>query len=125
MAAGFQPSAQGAAGADGAAGAPFAPPALTPAQQLLYTAGYGHAGVVTLLPLIIQIALDSVRLGAAARWMARIAAPVAGILVSAAFFGLAHVPGPRILLYVGAALLALVTTAIELLRSSRRAAAGA
>jgi hypothetical protein len=102
----------------GVAGAPFAPPGLTPAQQLLYTAGHGHAGVLTILSLVIQIALDSARLGAAARWMARIAAPVAGILVSGGFFGLAHAPALRILLYLGAALLALalITTGIGLLR---------
>jgi len=102
----------------GVAGAPFAPAELTPAQQLLYTAGHGHAGVLTVLSLVIQIALDSARLGPVARWTARIAAPVAGILVSGGFFALAHAPGLRVLLYLGAALLGLtlIATAIGLLR---------
>src|SRR5262245_55640 len=62
-------------------------PALSPLQQALYRAGHAHAGVLVLLSLLVQLLLDSARLGAPATWTARIAAPLAAICVSGGFFG--------------------------------------
>jgi membrane protease YdiL (CAAX protease family) len=56
-------------------------------------------------------------------WSVRVAAPLAAILVPGGFFGLAHAPALRVLLYAGATLLVYATLAvgIGLLRSLRRA----
>jgi len=94
----------------GAYGAP-APTGLTPLQQSLYRAGHAHAGVLLLLSLVLQLAIDSAGLGAV-EWPARIAAPLAAVLVSGSFFGVAHVPALRAVLYAGAALLAATNLAV-------------
>lgn len=101
----------------GAAG--LKPPQLTPLQQSLFRAGHAHAGVLVILSLVLQLALDSARLDPGWRWAARIAAPAAAVLVSGGFFGLAFLPSLRLLLYTGAALMALaaVATGIGLLRA--------
>jgi hypothetical protein len=101
----------------GAYGAP-GPQELTPLQQSLYRAGHAHAGVILILSVILQILLDHAALGSWT-WPVRIAAPAAAVLMSGGFFGLAHVPALRVLLYVGAALLAVSTvmTGIGLIRS--------
>src|SRR5512143_3841189 len=101
----------------GAAG--LKPPQLTPLQQSLFRAGHAHAGVLLILSLVLQLALDSARLDPGWRWAARIAAPAAAVLVSGGFFGLAFLPSLRLLLYTGAALMALaaVATGIGLLRA--------
>jgi hypothetical protein len=110
----------GAAGAAGPAG-------LSPVQVSLYRAGHAHAGVLLLFSLVLQGLLDHARLPAAFAWSARIAAPLAAILVSGGFFGLAHAPPLRVLLYAGAALVAYATvaTGVGLLRSLRAAVAAA
>lgn len=92
-------------------------PVLTPLQQSLFRAGHAHAGVLVVLSLVLQIALDAARLDPAWRWTARIAAPAAAALVSGGFFGLAFVPSLRFLLYCGVLLLTLatVTTGVGLL----------
>lgn len=106
----------------GAAGLPG--PELSPAQGTLYRAGHAHAGVLVILSLVLQLLLDHVRLAQGTEWSARVAAPLAAILVPAGFFGLAHAPPLRALLYAGAALVvfATVTAGVGLLRSLRRAA---
>lgn len=103
----------------GGAGVPG--PELTPLQLTLYRAGHAHAGVLVLLSLVLQHLLDAVRLSPGVAWSARVAAPLAAILVSAGFFGLAHAPPLRALLYAGAALVvyATLTVGIGLLRSLR------
>ncbi len=95
------------------------PPQLTALQQSLFRAGHAHAGVLVILSLVLQLALDSARLDPGWRWAARIAAPAAAVLVSGGFFGLAFLPSLRLLLYTGAALMALaaVATGIGLLRA--------
>ena len=50
----------------GAAGLPG--PELTPLQTALYRAGHAHAGVLLILSLLLQVALDHVRLSAGAAW---------------------------------------------------------
>jgi hypothetical protein len=104
----------------GAAGAP-GPEALTPLQMALYRAGHAHAGVLVILSQLLQVFLDQVRLPLAATWSVRVAAPAAAVFVSGGFFGLAHAPVLRVLLYLGAALVAFstVTAAVGLLRSVR------
>ena len=101
----------------GAYGAP-APQNLTAAQQALYRAGHAHAGVLMILSLILQIAADHARLGAL-EWPVRLGAPLAAILGSAGFFGLAHAPALRVVLYAGATLVAAaaVTVGVGLLRA--------
>ena len=93
-------------------GAP-APPDLTPMQVTFYRAGHAHAGVLMLLALFVQIALDhvSLQLPLLVRPL-RVAAIAGPLLVSAGFFGLAHFPPLRALLYLGAAILAVTTVTV-------------
>jgi hypothetical protein len=102
----------------GAYGMP-APQNLTPVQMSLYRAGHAHAGVLLLLCLVLQLLLDHVSLPASWLWVTRLAALAAPLLVSAGFFGLAHLPALRALLYLGAAsvVLATLTTGVGLLRA--------
>jgi len=92
--------------------------ALSPSQVTLYRAGHAHAGVLVILSLVLQLALDHAVLPASLAWSVRVAAPLAAVLVSGGFFGLAHLPALRALLYGGAALLvfATLTSGIGLLR---------
>lgn len=101
----------------GMAGTP-APPDLTDAQTGLYRAGHAHAGVLVVLSLVLQVALDSAVLPSSFRWVCRVAAPAAAILVSGGFFGIAHLEAMRWLLYLGATLLVIATvgTGVGLLR---------
>jgi hypothetical protein len=91
---------------------------LTEIQWSLFRAGHAHAGVWVILSLIVQILLDAATLRGASRLLARICAPLGAVLLPGAFFGLAFAPGFRVLLYLGAAsmALALVLTAVGLLR---------
>ena len=100
----------------GAYGVP-GPPALTPEQSAYYRAGHAHAGVLLILSLFLQLALDGVAGGFV--WPTRIVAFAAPLLVSAGFFGLAHLPALRLLLYSGALCVvwATLATGIALLRS--------
>src|SRR5262249_29542684 len=64
-------------------------------QWALWRAGHAHAGVWTILSLLLQIFLDSVRLSVAAKWLARICAPLAAVFLSAGvFFGAGFVGLP-------------------------------
>jgi hypothetical protein len=85
---------------------------LAPVQVSLYRAGHAHAGVLLILSLVLQIALDHVRLPAGAAWAARVGAPLAAIVVSGGFFALAHLPALPAVLYAGAALLAITTLTV-------------
>ncbi len=93
-------------------------------QWALWRAGHAHAGVWTMLSLLLQLFLDSTRLTSTMRWVARIGAPVAAVALSGGFFGLAFSPTFRWLIYFGALamLIALVITAIGLLRNIRTSA---
>jgi hypothetical protein len=104
----------------GEAGLPGAPE-LTPQQLALYRAGHAHAGVLVVLSLVLQVLLDHARLSASWAWTVRVTAPLAAILVSAGFFGLAHAPELRGVLYAGALLVAFatVTAGVGLLRAVR------
>jgi len=71
-------------------------------QWALWRAGHAHAGVWTILSLLLQLLLDSTRLTSSLRWLARVAAPVAAVALSGGFFGLAFSVSFRWLIYVGA-----------------------
>jgi hypothetical protein len=90
----------------GAAGMQTHDAPLNPEQMALFRAGHAHAGVWIVLSLVVQILLDSAKLGAALRILARLAAPLGAVAVSGGFFGLAFQPAFRNLLYAGAALMA-------------------
>lgn len=95
----------------GAMGAP-APNNLTPDQITLYRAGHAHAGVLSILSLFLQITIDYAALPAGLMWPLRIGALGAALLVSGGFFGAAHLRSLRILLYLGALVLAAVTLTV-------------
>jgi len=90
-------------------------------QWALWRAGHAHAGVWTLLSLVLQILLDSARLSAGLIWVARISAPASAVALSAGFFGLAFSVAFSPLLYLGICLMlvAVVTGGIGLLRGTR------
>jgi hypothetical protein len=94
----------------GAYGAPG--PSISPEQATFYRAGHAHAGVLLILSLILQMLIDYARIPLSLVWPARIAAPLAAVLVSAGFFGTAHMGALRIVLYLGAAFLMAVTVLV-------------
>jgi hypothetical protein len=75
---------------------------LNDTQWSLWRAGHAHAGVWTVLSLVLQIFLDSTRLAPSVRWCARVAAPFGAVALSAGFFGVAYSATLRWLIYVGA-----------------------
>jgi hypothetical protein len=96
-----------------------APRDLAPQQVAFYRAGHAHAGVLSILSLFLQIALDYSALPTVWLWPLRIGALAAALLVSGGFFAAAHLRALRGLLYLGAAILAAVTltTGLGLLRT--------
>ena len=92
---------------------------LSPSQIAFYRAGHAHAGVLTLLALFLQIALDSATLPLALVWPARVGAVTAALCVSGGFFAVAHMRALRFVLYTGALLVAAttLTVGIGLIRS--------
>lgn len=94
---------------------------LTPLQTTLFRAGHAHAGALVILSLVLQILLDFTELPGGARWFARVSAPVAGVLISGGFFGIAFTPSFAPLLWAGALALvsAVLLTGVGLLRSPR------
>ena len=57
-----------------------------PLRQDFFRAGHAHAGVYLVLSLVILRYVDEANLSAGAKWFARLAAPIAAILVPSAFF---------------------------------------
>src|SRR5215471_13846970 len=88
------------------------PRKLSASQIAFYRAGHAHAGVLTLLSLFLQLALDSASLSPSLVWPIRVGAIAAAILVSGGFFAVAHLRSLRILLYAGAALVAATTLTV-------------
>jgi hypothetical protein len=109
----------------GVAGVPPGNLALDQTQWALFRAGHAHAGVWVVLSLVIQILLDSATLSSRLKWVARIAAPLAAVAISGAFFGLAYNSSFVALLYFGGACLVLVVllSGIGLLRAPNVATA--
>ena len=99
-----------------------------PFRQDMWRAGHAHAGVYLILSLVMLRYVDEAALGAGWKWVARLGAPVAAILVPAAFFLSTLSPtasAPTALLglaYPGAAALALtvLTLGVGLIRAARR-----
>lgn len=93
-------------------------------QWALWRAGHAHAGVWTILSLLLQIFLDSARLSAPAKWLARICAPLAAVFLAAGFFGVSLSVSFRWLVYLGVAclLIALLLTVLGLIRDLRAGA---
>jgi hypothetical protein len=98
-----------------------------PLRQDLWRAGHAHAGVYLVLSLVMLRYVDEAALSPAWRWVARLGAPVAAILIPAAFFLSVLSPDatePSRLIrvaYVGAASLALAVLAlgVGLVRAGR------
>src|SRR5215470_15268706 len=88
------------------------PQNLSASQIAFYRAGHAHAGVLTLLALFIQLAVDNASLPSSLVWPIRIGAIAAAILVSGGFFAVAHVRSLRVVLYVGALLVAVTTLTV-------------
>lgn len=91
---------------------------LNETQWALWRAGHAHAGVWTILSVLVQVLLDSTRLSTALTWLARICAPISAVAFSGALFGLAFFASFSTLLYLGIVLMliALLTTGVGLLR---------
>ena len=96
-----------------------------PFRQDMMRAGHAHAGVWLVLALVMLRYVDEAALGAAWKWVARLGAPLAAILVPAAFFlstldESAQRPGPLLALaWPGALALAaaVLTLGIGLIRT--------
>ncbi len=90
------------------------PRTLSPSQIALYRAGHAHAGVLTLLALFLQVAVDYATIPNSLVWPVRVGAIAASILVSGGFFAVAHMRRLRRLLYAGAVLVAVTTLTVGL-----------
>ena len=95
-----------------------------PLRQDLWRAGHAHAGVLLLLSLVILRYVDEAALSDGWKWLVRLAAPIAAVLLPLAFF-LSVLPEdaaePNAVVYLafaGAAVLVvgLLTLGIGLLR---------
>jgi hypothetical protein len=99
-----------------------------PLRHDLWRAGHAHAGVYLVLSLVMLGYVDEAALGPFWKWLARTGAPIAAILIPAAFFLSVLSPTakePNVLInlaYIGAAFLAaaVLTLGIGLIRSARR-----
>ena len=99
-----------------------------PLRHDLWRAGHAHAGVYLVLSLIMLRYVDEAALSPFWRWLARTGAPIAAILIPAAFFlsvasPTATQPNSLInLAYVGALFLAsaVLSLGVGLIRAARR-----
>lgn len=102
-----------------------------PLRQDLFRAGHAHAGVYLVLSLVMLRYVDEAALSSSLKWLARLGAPIAAILIPAAFFLSVVSPTAREpnallnLAYIGALFLAaaVLTLGIGLIRAARRSAA--
>src|SRR6516164_11478199 len=88
------------------------PPNLTATQVAFYRAGHAHAGVLTLLAMLLQIAVDYAAIPSVLVWPVRVGTIAASILVSGGFFAVAHARSLRVVLYTGAVLVAATTLTV-------------
>jgi len=99
-----------------------------PLRHDLFRAGHAHAGVYLVLSLVMLRYVDDALLGPSWKWLARIGAPIAAILIPAAFFLSVASPEAREpnglinLAYIGAVFLAaaVLTLGVGLIRAARR-----
>lgn len=102
-----------------------------PLRHDMWRAGHAHAGVYLVLSLVMLRYVDEAVLPPFWKWLARVGAPIAAILIPAAFFLSVVSPEAREpnalinLAYVGALFLAgaVVTLGVGLIRAARRQAA--
>lgn len=91
---------------------------LTDFQRSMFRAGHAHAGVLVILAVIAQILIDSADVSSPMEAFLRSGFPLAAILVSGGFFSAAAGKGRNrpnrsiIILYLGIALLAIVSVAL-------------
>ena len=98
-----------------------------PLRQDLFRAGHAHAGVYLVLSLVMLRYVDEAILGPFWKWLARLGAPIAAILIPAAFFLSVVSPQarePNGLInpaYIGAVFLAsaVLTLGVGLVRAAR------
>jgi hypothetical protein len=98
-----------------------------PLRQDLWRAGHAHAGVLLVLSLVMLRYVDEASLSAGWKWIARVAAPTAAILMPLGFFLSVVTPdavkpnGLIYLTYAGAAVLAtgVVVLGVGLIREKR------
>jgi hypothetical protein len=98
-----------------------------PLRHDLWRAGHAHAGVYLLLSLVMLLYVDQTELPPFWKWLARTGAPLAAILIPAAFFLSVASPaatepnGLLNLAYVGAVFLAgsVVSLGVGLIRAAR------
>lgn len=96
-----------------------------PLRQDFFRAGHAHAGVIVILSLVCQLLADAAMLPDALVWLARLAVPLAAILIPIGFFFAVLRPnaseaGSAVnFIYVGAISLAVgvLTLGVGLLRS--------
>jgi hypothetical protein len=99
-----------------------------PLRHDLWRAGHAHAGVYLVLSLVMLRYVDEAVLSPFWKWIARTGAPIAAILIPAAFFLSVVSPtatepnGLMNLAYIGALFLAaaVLSLGIGLLRAARR-----
>ena len=99
-----------------------------PLRHDLWRAGHAHAGVYLVLSLVMLRYVDEALLSPLWKWVARTGAPVAAILIPAAFFLSVASPAAKEpnglinLAYVGAVFLAaaVLTLGVGLIRAARR-----
>ena len=100
-----------------------------PLRHDLWRAGHAHAGVYLVLSLVMLRYVDEAMLSPFWKWLARTGAPIAAILIPAAFFlsvaslAATEPNGLIYLAYVGAVLLAgsVLSLGIGLIRAARHA----
>jgi uncharacterized membrane protein len=98
-----------------------------PLRHDLWRAGHAHAGVYLVLSLVMLRYIDEAALSPFWKWLARIGAPIAAILIPVAFFlsvvsPSASKPNGLInLAYIGALFLAaaVITLGVGLIRAAR------
>jgi len=98
-----------------------------PLRHDLWRAGHAHAGVYLVLSLVMLRYVDEAALSPSWKWLARTGAPIAAILIPAAFFLSVVSPtatepnGLMYLAYVGAVFLAgaVLTLGVGLIRAAR------
>jgi drug/metabolite transporter superfamily protein YnfA len=99
-----------------------------PLRHALWRAGHAHAGVYLVLSLVMLRYVDEALLSPFWKWIARTGAPIAAILIPAAFFLSVASPtatepnGLLNLAYIGALFLAtaVLSLGIGLIRAARR-----
>jgi drug/metabolite transporter superfamily protein YnfA len=99
-----------------------------PLRHDLWRAGHAHAGVYLVLSLVMLRYVDEAVLSPFWKWIARTGAPIAAILIPAAFFLSVVSPtatepnGSMNLAYIGALFLAaaVLSLGVDLLRAARR-----